>query len=162
MAASGLLQQLRRAGLRVTAARRAVIEVLESRRGHLSADDVYSALCERGVPIDLSSVYRTLDLLSNLGLVRQAARSERHAHFEIDHQEQVHLTCRNCGRVIEAPLPKRQPIGKVLTGLARHRRFQISRFGIEVEGLCSRCRSRQRQREASSANGKASTRRQPE
>jgi len=142
----GLLQELRNAGLRQTTARRAVIEVLEHRRAHLSAEDVYSALHERGVRIDLSSVYRTLDLLAHLGLVRQVTPAERHAHFEIVHQEQVHLTCARCGRVIEARLPRNDRIGEMLAALARRRRFQIARFGIEVEGLCNSCRSRQRQR----------------
>lgn len=158
MATSELLDELRNAGLRLTAARRAVVEVLEGRREHLSADDVYGALRERGVSIDLSSVYRTLDLLSDLGLVRQVTPAERHAHFEIDHQEDVHLTCSECGRVTEARLPKPARVGEALTALARRHGFQVSRFGVEAEGLCDGCRARQRARKASSRHGKASTR----
>ena len=156
MATSGLLGALRTAGLRLTTPRRAVIDVLERRRQHLSAEDVYSALRERGVRVDRSSVYRTLDLLSQLGLVRQVAPSERHAHFELDHEEEVHLTCAQCGRIIEAHLPKHVRIGRSLAALARRRRFQVTRFGVEAQGWCESCRPRQAVRKESEGNGAAS------
>ena len=81
-----LAERLRGAGVRLTRARRAVIGVLEQRhREHLSAEDIHRLSEELGEPVDLASVYRTMHLLAELGLVHRTGLEEPHAHFEIAH-----------------------------------------------------------------------------
>lgn len=139
MADSPLIQRLRGAGLRATAPRRAVIRVLEDSREHLSAEDIHRALVRGGVRVNLSSVYRTLTLLLRLGLVRAAAPAERHGHFEVDHEERVHLICARCGAVTEARLPRNARIEQALSGLARRAGFALTQFSIEASGECANC-----------------------
>ena len=142
MSQSQLTQELRKAGLRATSARKAVIGVLERSRGHLSAEDIHKVLAEDGVHIDLSSVYRTLTLLVRLGLVRPVGPSDRHGHFEVGHEEQVHFVCGRCGAVIEANLRRRARLERAVAALARRHGFRLAGLTIEAVGECARsCRS---------------------
>lgn len=141
---SRLTAELRGAGLRATAPRRAVIRVLEDAGEHLSAEDIHRVLEGSGVRIDLSSVYRTLALLVRLRLVRPVGPAERHGHFEVGHEEQVHLTCACCGGVIEAALPSGAQVERAVTALARSRGFGLTEFTIEANGECAACRRRSR------------------
>jgi len=140
MAATSLIERLRSAGLKATAPRKAVVRVLEERRQHLSADDIHTALVAQGVRIDLSSVYRTVSLLARLGLVRPVGPAERHGHFEIDHEERVHLVCARCGAVMETNLPGIAAMRKTVRGLAEANGFGLDQFTIEATGECRACR----------------------
>ena len=135
-----LIETLRHTGLKATAPRKAVIRLLEERREHLSAEDIHRGLVAQGVRIDLSSVYRTLGLLARLGLVRPVAPAERHGHFEVEHDERVHLVCSHCGSVIEANLPRIAAVQKSVTALAQANGFALDRFTVEVTGTCVACR----------------------
>ncbi|UCH36563.1 MAG: transcriptional repressor [Armatimonadota bacterium] len=138
---SSMIQELRAAGLKATAPRRAVVRVLEQRREHLSAEDIHRALIAEGVHIDLSSVYRTLTLLVRLGLVRPAGPSERHGHYEAEHEERVHFVCARCGAVTEVDLPRRAEVERAVGALARSERFRLQQFTVEATGECASCRA---------------------
>jgi Fur family ferric uptake transcriptional regulator len=153
MAQPSIIERLRGAGLRATAARRAVIGVLEERRRHLSAEDIHEALRGSGVRIDLSSVYRTLTLLLRLGFVRPVAPSERHGHFEVEHDERVHFVCSGCGAVIEVDLSPTVRVEPALGKLARSHDFDLASFTIEAIGECAACRRKRRRGGARAAAG---------
>jgi Fur family ferric uptake transcriptional regulator len=140
VAATSLIEKLRSAGLKATAPRKAVARVLEERREHLSADDIHSALVAQGVQVDLSSVYRTVGLLARLGLVRPVGPTERHGHFEIGHDERVHLVCARCGAVVETNPPRIAAMRKTVQGLAHANGFALDQFTIEATGECAACR----------------------
>jgi Fe2+ or Zn2+ uptake regulation protein len=134
-----LIETLRSTGLKATAPRKAVIRLLEERRAHLSAEDIHRALVAQGVRIDLSSVYRTLGLLARLGLVRAVGPSERHGHFEVEHDEPLHLVCTQCGSVIEANLPRVAAVQKSVAELAQTNGFALDQFTVEATGICAAC-----------------------
>lgn len=147
MSEQHLTGRFRKAGLKLTSARRAVIALLEDRQPqHLSAEEVYQALRAKGVRIHLSSVYRTLNVLAGLGLMHRMFLSDSHAHFEFHHQEEVHLVCAVCGSVTEAPAPADNSLGHSLRRLAQKHGFQPTRFQVKVEGKCRRCASGEKQR----------------
>ncbi len=136
----GLAGALRAAGLRLTGARRAVIGVLEEQRAeHLSAEDIHRLAKAAGRRLDLASVYRTMNVLAELGLVHRADLAHSHAHFEIDHGEEAHLICTRCGETIEAA--DQQDVAAALARLAEAQGFALGRFRVEVEGTCERCRT---------------------
>lgn len=140
MSEDHLIGRFREAGLRLTAPRRAVIALLEDRRAeHLSAEEIHSALSAEGVTSNLSSVYRTLNLLVALGLVHRIDLSESHAHFGVEHEEQAHFRCDVCGEVGEVYLAGHAELARRLQGLARKRGFTLIRFRVEAEGKCKRC-----------------------
>lgn len=136
--------ELREAGLKLTAPRRAIIGLLESRRGeHLSAEEIHEAVKAEGVEVNLSSVYRNLNLLVTLGLVHRVDLSESHTHFGIEHGDQAHLRCKTCGQVSEVDLSGPAGPARRLEGLARKLGFQVTHFRVEAEGKCERCAARE-------------------
>ncbi|MEO1057975.1 MAG: Fur family transcriptional regulator [Actinomycetota bacterium] len=97
------LERLRRAGGRVTPQRRIVIEALSTAGPHPSADDVAARVADVAPEVHLSTVYRTLNTLAELGVV---------THVHLDHGRSVyhfvgangaHLVCRSCGVVAHLP-----------------------------------------------------------
>jgi len=131
---------LQRAGHRLTRPRRAVMRVLAERpREHLSAEDIHDASHALGEPIDLASVYRTINLLGDLGLVHRRDLAEPHTHFEIVHEQEVHLTCTTCGRTLEDHSPYYRRLLRSLQALAGRQGFNLGRFRIEAEGQCAAC-----------------------
>ncbi len=95
-----LTAQLRRRGLRLTPQRVAVLEAVRD-LGHATPDDVAARVQDDGV--NVSTVYRTLELLEELGLVAHThlghGAPTYHAAEDTDH---LHLVCRDCGKVAEA------------------------------------------------------------
>jgi Fe2+ or Zn2+ uptake regulation protein len=135
-----LIDRFRHTGVRLTAPRRAVVALLENRRGeHLSAEEVHGALSAEGVTLNLSSVYRTLNLLVALGLVHRIDLSESHAHFGVEQEKQAHLRCQVCGEVSEVYLAGHVGLARRVQALARKRGFELIRFRVEAEGTCRRC-----------------------
>ncbi len=92
---------LRAKGYRLTPQRELVLRAVE-RLGHATPDEVLGAVHEESAAVNISTVYRTLELLEELGLVRHAHITDRaptyHSTATPDH---VHLVCRSCGEVTE-------------------------------------------------------------
>ncbi len=101
--ADDLIAGLRRAGLRVTAPRRAVCRALAGAgREHLTAAAVATLA---GAAVDLSTVYRTLDALEGLGLVEHVHLGHGAGAYHVGASEDHHhLVCDSCGRTVDVPL----------------------------------------------------------
>lgn len=117
----------------------------------LTAEELYSQLKKDWPDIGLATVYRTLDLLVELGLVDRVQVGEgptkyglRNANLEIRQQ----LVCECCGEV--APVDDRQ-LEPLFKHLAHTSGYQISEIEIKVTGICPRCRSAARSGTASGA-----------
>ncbi|MGV6806429.1 MAG: ferric iron uptake transcriptional regulator [bacterium] len=95
--------ELRNAGLKVTAPRIKILQVLEnSNERHMSADDIYRVLVESGSDVGIATVYRVLTQFENAGLVTRHNFDTGPAQYEIDRGEHHdHLVCTKTGRVIE-------------------------------------------------------------
>lgn len=132
-----LEEQLRDAGYRVTEPRRAVIQVLEGAGRHLSPAEILQQ--GRAIYPELSraTVYRTVDLLTELGILRPIYLGEgslRVARVEGGHH---HLICLTCGSAISF---EECPIENMKQALARRFDFQIKSHMLELYGLCENCR----------------------
>jgi Fur family ferric uptake transcriptional regulator len=96
-----LQEQLRSRGYRLTPQRELVLEAV-SALGHATPEDAFSWVRERSAAVNISTVYRTLELLEELGLVKHTHLTHGaptyHASAAPEH---VHLVCRPCGNVIE-------------------------------------------------------------
>lgn len=112
-----LIRALRQAGMRVTAPRRAICTVLaDPEEGHLSAADVQEAAQEvLGSPIDLSTVYRTIDALQEAGVAHHVhlAAGASVVHLTEDGHHH-HLVCDVCGRTVDLPLAELGPLASIL------------------------------------------------
>jgi Fur family ferric uptake transcriptional regulator len=133
------LDALGSAGYRSGNARRAVVELLGRQRCCLSAQEIFDRLRAARRPVGIASVYRTLDTLVDLRLVKRIDAGDGVARFEPadpggDHHH--HLVCRDCGKV-EAFTDARleRAIGKVAGGLG----YEVDEHEVVLTGACADC-----------------------
>ena len=134
-------EDLREAGLKVTAPRLKILRVLESSpQRHLSAEDVYRFLLETGEELNLATVYRVLTQFETAGLVSRHHFEGGHSTFEIDSGEHHdHIVCVACGRVdefLDATIERRQ------AEIASQAGYEMTDHSLYIYGLCPECRSR--------------------
>ena len=98
-----LREFLKSRGLRLTTEREAVLQEVSSRRGHFDLEEIFIALRKSGAKVSRASIYRTLPLLAQSGLVEEVERTDKHAHYEytLGAEHHDHMLCTGCGRVIE-------------------------------------------------------------
>lgn len=127
-------------GQRVTSQRRLLLDLIRQSEGHLDADELYRLAKEREPRISLSTVYRTLRLFKELGLVEERHFSEEHHHYEAKGQtEHHHLVCLGCGTVIEFEHPLTH---RMMGTVSKRSGFEILGAEVYMEGYCERCRRR--------------------
>lgn len=137
LATSNAKRLLRSSGRRFTRQREAILKIIREQPGHLGADEVFQIARQRGHRVSLSTVYRTLDLLREQGLVEAANLQQDHRHFKAaGDEEHHHLVCVSCDEVIEFSSPH---IDRLKEALQDEHRFTIRNVELEVGGLCSDC-----------------------
>ena len=95
-----LRSRLRDSGYRLTPQRELILAAVE-KLGHATPDEVLAEVREHSSAVNASTVYRTLEVLEGLGLVRHAHLSDRApTYHSVSDHEHFHLVCRNCGRVV--------------------------------------------------------------
>lgn len=131
-------QELRRAGLKVTAPRVKIIEILEnSEEHHLSAEDVYRQLSDMGEDIGLATVYRVLTQFEMAGLIKRLNFEGGHSVFELAQAEHHdHLVCVKCGTVSEFVDPV---IEEQQAKIATEAGFEMTDHSLNIYGFCGSC-----------------------
>jgi Fur family ferric uptake transcriptional regulator len=125
-------------GHRLTAARRAILDALVRSDGHISADVLAERVAAVSPGIGRMTVYRTLELLSALGLIRPVYQGTGAAHFILMEQgHHHHLVCSLCHKVIEFDACA---VGELETALGRQYDFLIQGHFLELFGRCQECR----------------------
>src|ERR1700744_1114352 len=104
-----LLDELVSKGIRLTAQRRVLIEVIQEAREHLDAGSLLELARQREPNIDRATVYRTIDLLKKLRLIDELdlmhLEGEKHYYEVKTRRDHVHLACFRCGRIEEFTSP---------------------------------------------------------
>ena len=130
---------LRARGYRLTPQRQLVLEAV-ARLGHATPDDIVTAVRETARGVNISTVYRTLELLEELGLVTHTHLGHGpptyHAATDDDH---VHLVCRVCGRVSET---SPSLVDDVVTRLREAEGFAADVGHLAIFGTCRDCAAR--------------------
>ena len=133
-----LQDALRSAGRRLTPQRRLILRVLEESDGHLDADALYDRVKARDPDVSLATVYRTLAVLREIGMVEEHRLGEDHGHYEAVRQEpHYHFTCLRCGKVIEFDTPL---VAQVEQGLCEQEGVRVTSTHLHVSGYCAQCR----------------------
>ncbi len=129
-------QRLRASGHRLTPQRELVLAAVEE-LGHATPDEVYAEVRTHSQSINLSTVYRTLELLNELGLIRHAHLTDRAPtyHSATEH-EHAHLVCRTCRKVISID---RSEMERALGELAARHGFSPDYGHLAVFGTCADC-----------------------
>jgi len=131
-----LSDRLRGSGKRMTAQREQILRAVET-LGHATPDEVLAEVHKHSTSINISTVYRTLEILEELGLVRHAHLSDRApTYHSVGDHEHFHLVCRNCHRVISVDPDVLTPVIEVLRG---EHGFAPDVGHLAVFGTCKEC-----------------------
>ncbi|QER41920.1 transcriptional repressor [Thermodesulfobacterium sp. TA1] len=130
-------------GVRKTQAREALIELLSQTEGHLTAEEIFWKLKEVLPGIGLATVYRTLELLTQLGLVKKLDFQEGKARFEFikpEERDHHHLICKNCGKIFNyTPSEEYQTLKELTEKIKKEFGFMVDTLEIQAYGLCKDC-----------------------
>ena len=134
-------QALRAESLRLTSQRLAVMEDILASEGHRECDNIFLSLRERGIPVSRATIYRTLDVLEQVGFVRKMDIGDGRFRYEnkLAQSHHDHLICLECGRIIEfvdRGIEHRQK------RLAKEHGFQLSRHIHLLFGICRECQTK--------------------
>lgn len=131
-------QQLRQAGLKITAPRLKILALLaQAPTRHLSAEDIYKALLESGEETAQATVYRVLTQFEAAGLVKRQNFEEDHSVFELNQgPHHDHLVCIKCGKVdefVDKTIERRQK------AVAKKAGYKMTDHSLIIYGVCSKC-----------------------
>lgn len=131
-------QTLRSAGYRLTPQRLFILEAVYHLGGHVRAEQVLEYVQKRYPYMDLSTVYRTLELLASLGLIRRFSALGRPNEYEVAAVEpHHHLVCSECGKVETVPA---ELLSDTLEQVAKQYGFVLETTHMAFSGLCPNCR----------------------
>jgi Fur family ferric uptake transcriptional regulator len=134
---SQLKDELRARGYRLTPQRQLVLTAVGA-LGHATPEDVHAWVTERASGVNISTVYRTLELLEGLGLVKHAHLSHgAPTYHAADQPEHLHLICRDCGTVTELAPAAVEPM---LRALEDTHGFVADVGHLTIFGSCAECR----------------------
>jgi Fur family ferric uptake transcriptional regulator len=144
-------RRLAERGLRLTPQRRAVLGALLQSQLCLSAAQVHEAARRESPDLGLMTVYRTLDILSGMGVVRRIHGSDRGEAFvpALDHHGHA-VVCTSCGRASEFT---HCHLEAVVAAAARETGFTIGDHFLQFSGVCGDCRAAAARRAAESKKG---------
>lgn len=131
-------QQLRKRGFRLTPQREIILAVLHAIEGWTTADEIYKQVQNVSSSVDVSTVYRTLDLLQELGLVACVDAGDGQRRYQLlgIHGPHLHLVCQACGQVIGADPESARAFGERLQA---EYGFRAAFEHLSVPGLCPTC-----------------------
>jgi Fur family ferric uptake transcriptional regulator len=123
-------------GKRMTRQRRVILEEVRRMHAHPSADEVYAAVRKRLPRISLGTVYRNLEVLSEMGEVQKLELGGSVMRFDWDPNKHYHIRCLQCGRVDNAPVAPMRELESDLYGTTV---YEIIGHRLEFIGLCPAC-----------------------
>jgi Fur family transcriptional regulator, ferric uptake regulator len=136
--ANPLQSRLRTTGRRLTGQRQLLLQLLEEHGGHLDAHELFRLASEQNPRLSLSTVYRTMNLLRDLGFVNEVHLGEEHHHYELrPSSEHCHVVCMNCGKVVEIGC---ELVEQLKANVVEQYDFEITDAQVDLVGLCGECR----------------------
>jgi Fur family transcriptional regulator, peroxide stress response regulator len=135
------LDALRQAGYRLTRQRRVICAYLAATDEHPTPYGVYTALVSQYPDLSRATVYNTLNVLHELGLLVQLDLGDEHTHYETDLAPHINLICRRCHGVVD--FTPSEPPDAFLNLLRTAAGFQPTTVHIQVTGLCPACQAKE-------------------
>lgn len=129
--------------IKYTRPRQAILKAVLRIHEHFEAEQLLAQLRQAGDRVAKATVYRTLPLLVDCGILKQIRFSDHQAHFEKAFGEAPHdhMVCRRCGRIIEF---SSTGVERLRTELAKAHRFHAVTHRFQISGLCDGCHRRAR------------------
>jgi Fur family transcriptional regulator, ferric uptake regulator len=125
-------------GCKNTRSRKAVVEILKKAERPVSAEEIYIRIKESGSSINLSTVYRTLDLMESKELVNKTRMGDGKAIYELTgNGHRHHLICTNCHKSVAIDLC---PLEALQKDVGKQTKFDITGHKLELYGICPECK----------------------
>ena len=130
-------------GLKTTRQREEVLNVFLNSSGHKSLAQIYAQVAKTNPKIGYTTVYRTLKLLTRLGLATQRKFADGETRYEpaSEGTHHDHLICLDCGKIIEF---EDGTLEALQNSIAQRHRFKISHHRMELYGRCEECNRKKR------------------
>jgi Fur family transcriptional regulator, ferric uptake regulator len=130
---------LKEHGLTFTSTRAAILRGILSSRGHFDADELRERLRRKGEVLSAATIYRTLPLFVESGIIMETLRERDRARYEPSwgRAHHDHLECLACGRIIEF---KDDALERLQETVCRRHRFQPVDHHLGIRGYCTACR----------------------
>jgi Fur family transcriptional regulator, ferric uptake regulator len=135
---STIRDEFRARGLRWTPQRRLIFDVLAESSGHVTSGEIVERCRRRDPETTPSTVYRTLDVLEELGYLHHSHGSDGREEFHVlPESRHAHLQCEQCGRSWEI---EPDEVGGLVRSLRRSRGFRVHVGHLTIAGVCADCR----------------------
>lgn len=138
-----LKDKLKETGFKITPQRRAIVEILlKNNHTHLSSEEIYDLVRVDCPEIGLATVYRTMQLLDEIGAISKLNLDDGCIRYEIcldkeDSHNHHHLICKKCGKIMEA---KEDLLDSIECEIQKLYNFEILDHDVKFYGLCEDCK----------------------
>ena len=137
---SGIIDSLSEKGYRLTPQRLMILSAIEDSRDHISAEEIYSQVAAKYPHVNISTVYRTLELLKRLGMVYEINLGEGRIRYHSERSgHHHHLICQNCGAAVDID---ESTLASLRDTLLRDYNFRAELRHVAIFGLCEDCRQK--------------------
>lgn len=142
-AKSTLAIYLREKKLRPTRERFLLLEQIMQTNGHFDADQLFSTLSGKGLKASRATVYNTLDLLVDCGLISRYRFGENHSRYEkaFGRPRHDHLICLECGDIIEFVSEK---LDRIQREVCEEKKFRQRNSTLQIFGVCAKCQTKKK------------------
>ena len=125
---------------RSTEQRQLMLKIIQQAEGHLDADEIYRQARQKSPSISLSTVYRSLQLFKELGLIEEHQFDGMRRYYEaMPRTKHHHLVCLGCGRVFEFKCPSAK---RLKSRISREEGFRVTDAEVRLVGYCPECQQR--------------------
>ncbi len=131
--------------MRMTRQRRVILEELRRIEGHPTAEEVFEIVRRELPRISLATVYRNLEILSDLGEIQKLEFGGTQMRFDSETEKHYHIRCINCDRVDNAPMNVMENVENTLYGATE---YKVMSHRLEFLGLCPVCMEKAIERES--------------
>ncbi|MBN1308765.1 MAG: transcriptional repressor [Chitinispirillaceae bacterium] len=132
---------LKKKGLSITNQRRMIIAEILRSGSHFDIESLAAAMRLKNPKTARATVYRTVKILTDAGMVKKEMFGETHSHYEVMEQEHGHFVCTSCGKIVELSC---STLERFLTTLVKTHDFTIGHHSIELFGICGKCKQKRR------------------
>jgi Fe2+ or Zn2+ uptake regulation protein len=119
-----------------TRQRHLLLEIIREAGGHVDAKELFRRASDKDQSISSATVYRSLSLFKQLGLIDEKRLGQAHCYYEMKHSPQhQHLVCSRCGKVVDFDCPLNEMVEKV----EHEHHFKVTKAEVYLEGFCGDC-----------------------